>query len=261
MDTAWEKKKVLITVRTYPTPAYKGVEVSCTAGITDDGKWIRLFPIPYRYLDFDKRFRKYQWIEVNTKKASDHRPESYQLDIDSIKILSEPIPTKDNWKARKDIIYPLKAHCLCCLQKQRDDDGYPTLGIVKPKTISSFKIEKDISNWSQEQTERLMQMSFLEKQPTQKLEKIPYVFSYNFTCQEPSCKGHTLMCTDWEMMQSYRSWIQKYQNNWETAFKQKYETEMILEKDTHFYVGTLHEHPNAWIIIGLFYPPKFNALS
>jgi len=57
--TAYEQspKKVLITVRTYPTPARKGVEVSCTAGITDDGKWIRLFPIPYRFLDWDKRFK------------------------------------------------------------------------------------------------------------------------------------------------------------------------------------------------------------
>ena len=26
--------------------------------------------------------------------------------------------------------------------------------------------------------------------------------------------------------------------------------------DTHFYVGTVHGHPNSWIIVGLFYPPK-----
>jgi hypothetical protein len=26
--------------------------------------------------------------------------------------------------------------------------------------------------------------------------------------------------------------------------------------DTHFYVGTVHQHPATWIIVGLFYPPR-----
>jgi hypothetical protein len=28
------------------------------------------------------------------------------------------------------------------------------------------------------------------------------------------------------------------------------------EDDTHFFVGTLHQYPKNWIIVGLFYPPK-----
>jgi len=234
-------------------PARKGVEVSCTAGISE-GQWIRLFPIPYRYLSPDSRFRKYQWIEVNTKKSSDPRPESYQLDVESIKILSDPLPTSKNWQARKDIVLPLESHCLCCLQKQRDNEGSPTLGLIKPKTISGFRIEKDNSNWSAEQIEKLTQLNFFDRQPIQKLEKIPYKFSYNFICDESNCPGHELMCTDWEIMESYRKWKQNYGTDWERYFKDKYETEMILVNDTHFYVGTLREHPNAWIIIGLFYP-------
>jgi len=41
-----------------------------------------------------------------------------------------------------------------------------------------------------------------------------------------------------------------------TKFRQRYETEMIQKYDTHFYVGTMHGHPQVWIIVGLFYPPK-----
>src|SRR5437764_15248176 len=96
-----EKKKALIVVRTYPTPAKNGVEVSCTAAITEDGKWLRLFPIPYRFLDVDKRFRKYQWIELDVTKATDARPESYKIDRNSIKILTEPLSTDHQWKERK----------------------------------------------------------------------------------------------------------------------------------------------------------------
>ena len=72
-----ERKRILVTVRTYPTPARKGVEVSCTGGITDRGDWIRLFPVPYRRMAPNQRFKKYQWIDVEVTKASDARPESF----------------------------------------------------------------------------------------------------------------------------------------------------------------------------------------
>ena len=40
----WNKKRVLITVRTYPVPAQKNIEVSCTAGVTGDGRVDTAFP-------------------------------------------------------------------------------------------------------------------------------------------------------------------------------------------------------------------------
>jgi hypothetical protein len=47
-----------------------------------------------------------------------------------------------------------------------------------------------------------------------------------------------------------------YPTNWEEKFRQKFEDEMIDRFDTHFFVGTIHQHPNAWIIIGLYSPLK-----
>ena len=42
------------------------------------------------------------------------------------------------------------------------------------------------------------------------------------------------------------------------AFNLKQSMGSIQKKyDTHFFVGTIHGHPHTWIIIGLFYPPKF----
>jgi hypothetical protein len=85
MAVAWNTKRILITVRTYPVPATKGIEVSCTAAISDDRKWVRLFPVPYRLLSEDSRFRKYQWIEVALNRApKDPRPESHHLNIQTI---------------------------------------------------------------------------------------------------------------------------------------------------------------------------------
>src|SRR5580704_9013338 len=114
MQAREEKKTALIVVRTYPTPAKQGAEVSCTAAITDNGEWLRLFPVPWRLLPSDQKFRKYQWVEVSVTKASDPRPESYKLKQDGIRIISSLPPGKE-WRARKDVIYPLRSHCLCCL--------------------------------------------------------------------------------------------------------------------------------------------------
>jgi len=43
-------------------------------------------------------------------------------------------------------------------------------------------------------------------------------------------------------------WRRRYGDNWETKFRQKYEVQMIAN-DTHFYVGTVHQYPKAWIIV------------
>jgi len=38
--------KVLIAVTTYPLPSRSYDELVCTAGLLEDGTWIRIFPIP-----------------------------------------------------------------------------------------------------------------------------------------------------------------------------------------------------------------------
>jgi hypothetical protein len=58
------------------------------------------------------------------------------------------------------------------------------------------------------------------------------------------------------MGQSYRSWRMTYGAGWEAKFREKYERHMIDRYDTWFFVGTMHQHPNRWLIVGLFYPPK-----
>lgn len=250
----YQKKRVLITVKTYPTPASKGAEVSCTAGITDDGKWIRLFPIPFRYMEGDKRFRKYEWIEVNAKKSTDPRNESYEVDIDTLRVVGNALSTRNAWQERKEIVFPLKVPSLCYLQKTWRQSGN-TLGLFKPRAVHKFVIEPDNPDWTPEEQAKLLQYSMYDKHPLKLLEKIPYKFSYRFTCDTPECTGHKLICVDWELGQAYRRWRQAYGDKWERAILDRFETDMILKYDLHFFVGTIHGHPASWIIIGLFYPP------
>jgi hypothetical protein len=259
MNVSSEIKKVLITVRTYPTPARQGVEVSCTAGITQEGEWIRIFPVSWRLLDNKKKFGKYQWIQVEVTKSSDPRPESYKIKNENITILTDRLPCDCAWKERSDIVYKLRSESLCALKEKRDLDGAPTLGFFRPKSIEKLIITPESPNWTDAQLAALRQGNLFAQAPKEELQKIPYKFQYQFTCDNCNCNGHTLMCSDWEMGQAWRQWEKTYGDKWEEKFREKYEDDMINKNDTQFYVGTLHGHPGTWIIIGLYYPPFVDA--
>ena len=79
---------VFILVKTYPTLSRKYDELVCTAGITEDGKWVRIYPLPFRKLDYEKRYRKYQWLDIPLERNhEDFRPESYRpTSLDNMKV-------------------------------------------------------------------------------------------------------------------------------------------------------------------------------
>jgi hypothetical protein len=89
------------------------------------------------------------------------------------------------------------------------------------------------------------------------LEKIPYKFSYKFTCEEPNCSGHKMMIEDWEVMQLYRNMIKEYGKvEGLKKVKDKFLNQICSQKrDTYFFVGTILKH-GTWVIIGTFWPPK-----
>lgn len=134
--------------------------------------------------------------------------------------------------------------------------GFPTLGIFRPKSIDRLVIKSESPTWTKAQLVVLRQEHLFDKRPATELEKIPFSFRYEFRCEDEKCNGHRLFCTDWEMGESYRKWRAQYGDRWKDKFRQRYESDMIGKFDTHFFVGTVHLHPQTWIICGLFYPPR-----
>ena len=136
------KARVFITVKTYPTLSAKYDELVCTAGITEEGNWMRIYPVPFRKLKWKKQYRKYQWIELDLiKNKSDFRPESYKPVNQA-----ENIETKEfikNWEGRKSIIFKKeKVHTNLKRLIQKSKIDKTSLAIFKPKSILDFKIEK-----------------------------------------------------------------------------------------------------------------------
>jgi hypothetical protein len=72
------RERLLITVKTYPTLSRKYGELVCTAAVREDSSWVRLYPIPFRLLDYHERYAKFDWIETTlVRSTSDPRPETH----------------------------------------------------------------------------------------------------------------------------------------------------------------------------------------
>ena len=258
MQTVHTKTKVFITVMTYPHPSQSYQELICTAGITEDGKWVRLYPIDYRYRPHHQKFRKYQWIEVELAEQgaeNDGRKESRKPSLDSIRLLGEPLDTKNNWEARRNTIDNLPIHTVNELRDLYNKDK-TSLGIIRPTRVLDLTIKKLDPDWKPAQQKALNQLRLFGPQPKH-LAKIPFKFSYVFECED-SRKPHNAMITDWELGVLYLKEVNRLRSEQKAAesVKNKFFNELCHpSKDTQFFMGTVLPY-NTWIVIGVFWPPK-----
>ena len=252
-----EKIKVLITAKTYPLPSASHLETVCTAGVREDGSFIRLYPIDYRYRPFWQWYKKYQWIELEVERnEKDPRPESYRpVPTVPIKPLGEPLPTAKKWAERQKYVLAKGTQVMCRLNQTSQSER--SLGIVRPSRVSDVIVEEAGREWKPE-WQALFQQQQLFGPQRKPLEKIPYKFSYVFKCEAPACPGHTMMIEDWEIGQLYRAMREKHGS--EQAACEKVRHKLLVEMcaadvDTHFFVGTVLAH-GTWVIIGVFWPKK-----
>ena len=252
----WEKKKVTVITKAYPEHSKRHGSVACTAGITDDGKLIRLYPIDMRHFVGDAKISKFDIIEVECKPDSDKlgRKESYKVRPDSIKTVDKSLSKpKADWKRRNQIILPQTSDSIQDLKGAYDKDK-TSLGIIKPKELLDFLKSGDLQIFEHESWSFTLNLDGIKiPQVTQ----IPHIFKYRFKCNCCGDGEHIMQCEDWELFESYRSWGKRYSNAeilWE-KLKDKYLTWMIEKRDLHFIMGMYSQYP-TWFIVGIYYPPK-----
>lgn len=152
--------KILIAVKTYPTLSNKYDELVCTAGFLEDGSWVRIYPIPFRKLEYDKQYKKYDWVEIDLEKnTSDFRLESYKpKSIEAgFKIIGHLDTEKDkSWRRRKEIVLKnVYTNMTELIALAKDKTKYTSLAVFKPKEILDFKIEKVDREWDKKKLDNL----------------------------------------------------------------------------------------------------------
>jgi len=259
-----ERLKVLVTVKTYPIPSAKYDELSCTAGVAEDGEFIRLYPINYRDLPWDQQFKKYQWIEVMAEKheGRDFRKESWRPDSASVTLCGEPIPTGrgGDWSERGKNVLKNVAASMEELRDRQESD-YTSLGIFRPREVVDLTIAPDDPNWKQSFLDELRQTRLWDTRTKSKEppRKVPWRFQYRFRCDDTRCKGHRMTNEDWEVGALYWNLVDRGATPDEAAakVKQKFLDEICApERETYFYVGTVLSYPKSWLVIGTFWPKQ-----
>lgn len=260
------KERILITVKTYPTLSRKYGETVCTAGVREDGSWVRIYPVPFRRLDEKEQYSKFDWVECRLQRNTvDVRPETYRpVDQHELVPVSE-VGTDQAWRERREIL----------LKKARVYDNLEelivsakanqiSLAVFKPAQILDFIVEKDEREWDinkvRDMREASRQHELFEdntwRETFKVIPKLPYKFSYRF--EDAAGKKSEQQILDWEIGALYWNCVRRANGDERTAIakvRQKYMDE-FLKKDLHFFLGTTQQFhfvaPNPWVIIGVF---------
>lgn len=271
------KQKVLIAVTTYPMPSRSHDELVCTAGLLENGQWIRIYPVPLSFLrgikiNGEVKQVKYTWFELELRKRTDDfRPESHSpihYDFRDL-VIHETIDTKSNWFKRKEIV--LK-NVYTDIDKLIKDSNAPTnisLATFKPTTVKDLVWEEDAAEWKDEWKDLRKQGDLFsgDKEPEILIPKLPYKFYYRFT--DETGKKRRLMIEDWEIGALYFKCLRDSEGNVAQALekvKDQYERNFINNKDLYFFLGTtkqwhMRRGNNPFVIIGVFYPKKESQIS
>jgi len=263
------KERVLITVKTYPTLSRKYGETVCTAGVREDGTWVRIYPVPFRRLEDAEQYSKFDWLELDLiKSKTDPRPETRHPADKHQLVPQGHIDTRDEWRERRRLLLQTakvytKLDALIAAAKANE----VSLAVFKPTSIKDFIVEpEDERDWNPAKMDEMRNKAaqgdlFADewRKTFKVIPKLPYSFSYKF--KDADGRESKLQILDWEIGALYWNCLKRCDHDEKMALakvRAKY-VDDFLQKDVHFFLGTTQQYhfvaPNPWVIIGVFPVP------
>lgn len=273
-DRIGRRIRVLITVKTFPRFSTKYSETVCVAGIAlDPARWVRLYPIPFRYLAKADQFKKYDIIEINVSQPKkDWRIESLHVDVGSIEVISS-LGADNGWARRAKCVEPMGQTPLCVLREQiaKDLNG-PSLGLVRPVPGTFHLKITDFPGWTPEEharREEILKSQDIALNESLQRTLIPLLkeprFNIHacFKCESSNCNGHRIGLIDWEATAlQYRE--KGSDEDVARIIRERFERNpTIPSKDLRIFVGNQNTAAKRrnFEALGLYYPSKDAAAS
>ena len=268
------KERILITVKTYPTLSRKYGETVCTAGLREDGSWVRIYPVPFRRLDQKQQYKKFDWLECSLiRNTTDPRPETFRpLDMNELRAIDH-VGTGDGWSDRRAIL--LRA---ARVYTRLDEliagakANTVSLAVFKPTRVTDFIWEEDDREWDtdrlRQMQEQFQQLDLFDdnswRETFRVIPKLPYSFSYRV--EDAAGKRSEMQVLDWEAGTLYWNCLRSTEVDEGRALakvRQKY-FDAFQRTDLHFFLGTTQQFhfiaPNPWVIVGAFPIPHEREL-
>lgn len=265
MQIRAELARVLITVKASPQPSAKYGDTVCVAGIRIDGgraEWIRLYPVPFRWMGGEQQFRKYDLVDLEVRRAAgDSRPESHKPDIETIRVVDH----LDDWASRQPYFERLARTTTCRLSRAASErHDAPSLGMVGVRSIDGLDFEVH-PGWSIAEKAKIAasveatQLSlFADPDRTPPQLKAPrFKVRYRYHCTEESCAGHVGQILDWELTA-----LQHRQHGNDVDLKAAVEERFVkmmfsAERSTSLFMGNFEDprKRHGFSVLGVHYPP------
>lgn len=253
--------RVLITVKAAPNPSERYGETVCVAGLSADVArpgWIRLYPVNFRELASNDRFRKYDIVTVTAKPArQDHRRESWRPVIDTM-TTEDHLPP---WKRRRNLLDPWTELSMCRLNRDaRTRSDARSLALVRPSEVLGLDIERH-PGWTPAEQQKIDayvgQLDLFDDRDRTPLEPPRFRAAYRYRCREPGCAGHRQGVIDWELVALQRTLARQTDTELRNAIEAKFLAEMCApSRDVAFYVGNQAKRAHVFSVLGVYWPPR-----
>lgn len=246
-DVAWTRKKVLIVGRATPEPSKKHIETVCTGGLTEEGEFLRLYPIPLRYLDPRQKYRQWSWAEFDIcKSPHDKRKESYIVREDTIRVLGRVSGETERFDLlRKAIVRDRET-----LDVMYRTD-WTSIGLIEIN-VCEFIGRTRRQDWAKAKPYTMQSHLYVKKMP---LDQPTMDVQIRFSCKNnPNCRSHLCRLIGWEYAEALRNFTQKYGSldgafvRFEQELKKRY---MDPAKQTLALMAT-HFKYGSWMVAQLF---------
>lgn len=261
LDRAGRRIKVMVLVKASPQPSATYGDTVCVAGVVlapGPLRWVRLYPVPFRYMDGDRQFKKYEVIDVKVRDAgADKRQESLKIDAQSLKIEGHI----DGWERRSRWVEPLDVAGMCEIRAAvQRDINVVSLGAVRPREVHQLEIEEH-PGWTvaeQARFERYAQQGDLfSETPPQLLDPPRKVVRLVYSCAAPECPGHRQRIIDWELTALQRRLRNQPDSVLDQAIQERFMDNMYAShKRPLIFVGNQENVARraSFTVLGTYYP-------
>lgn len=250
----YTRQNVLIWGKTYPELSSGHRETVCTGGFLEDGSPIRLYPVPFRYIEQFKQYGLYQWIDAPiARNLSDARPESHKVEASNIRLL-DTVPPGDGWRLRADIVFRKGSewHFDCVEQlKAAQKVNKTSMGMVPVSRVDRvWAAERSPEDRAEHEVMIASRRSEIDMFGAEfrDLEFLTHRVKMNWHCIGERCPGHSASVLDWGLCELIRR---------EGPYSGVQKIKELADPDRHdlrLFVGNIHRRPHIFTIIGLWYP-------
>lgn len=254
---------VLIVVKAAPNPSERYGETVCVGGIRLDvehSSWVRLYPINFRELDDQSRFKKYDIVSVEASPSvGDPRHESWRPRMDTL-VRKSHLTT---WSRRAPYIADHVADSMCgLLAAVRENPPARSLAAIRPLRVSGIEIERH-PGWTPDEQAKIdryvnqLELPGIGRGSKTALDAPRFKGWYRYQCEAGGCPGHRQGIYDWEWVALQRRLTDRDDAAAKAALQERFLGQICAPANALlFFVGNQVKRQHSFMILGAFYPRR-----